>query len=190
MSNGPGTDPESWLDLHGDAMFAFARLRVGDRSLAEDLVQDALLAAIGAAERFREDASERSWLIGILKHKIVDHLRRASRERTLGSVDADGEFDAQFDATGHWVEAPTAWRAPDRALENDQLGDALAACIERLPEKLRAAFVLREVDGLETAEVIETLDISSANNLWVMLSRARSRVRKCLDGNWFGRTSK
>lgn len=186
MNGKPGTGPEQWLDLHGDALFAYASLRVGDRSLAEDLVQDTLLAAIGASAGFRGEASERTWLVGILKNKIVDHIRKAGRERAFSAPDgADEAFDAQFDPTGHWARAPARWRAPDLEAENAELRAALATCVERLPDSLRAAFVLREIDGYEGKEVVDMLGISSANNLWVMLSRARERVRRCMDTSWF-----
>ncbi|MEQ8662463.1 MAG: sigma-70 family RNA polymerase sigma factor, partial [Gammaproteobacteria bacterium] len=181
--------PELWLDMHGDALYAFAMLRVRHAATAEDLVQETLLAALDAHARFDGRASVRTWLIGILKHKVIDHLRKHGRE--IGA-DLDGllraeqaAWEAKFDPTGHWLERPHNWGDPAAIAENGALGAALEACIERLPEKARMLFVLREIDGLTTAELLEMLGISSAGNLWVMLSRARERLRACLEQGWF-----
>ncbi|MGE0487194.1 MAG: sigma-70 family RNA polymerase sigma factor [Gammaproteobacteria bacterium] len=182
-------DPEAWLDAHGDALYAFAMTRVRNSAVAEDLVQDTLLAALGAVAGFDGRSSERTWLIGILKHKLIDHLRRAGREQTVDTSDEDGAvWAARFDHTGHWVEPPRDWGDPARIAENDGLGRALAACIEHLPERQRVLFVLREVDGLDTDELLTLLGISSANNLWVMLSRARTALRDCVERTWLGGT--
>ncbi|MEQ8231814.1 MAG: sigma-70 family RNA polymerase sigma factor [Gammaproteobacteria bacterium] len=183
-------DPEQWLDLHGDALYAFAMLRVRNQAVAEDLVQETLLAALGAAHDFAGRANARTWLVGILKHKIIDHLRKAGRETREYTEEemplSDAQWSEKFDHTGHWIEPPRDWGDPAAVAENRALGAALEACIERLPEKARTLFVLREIDGLGTDELLATLGISSANNLWVMLSRARERLRTCLEQTWFG----
>lgn len=75
-------DPEHWLDAHGDALFRFALRRVQNESTAEDLVQETLLAAWSALERRSGESSERTWLVGILKHKIVDHSTRSASSRS------------------------------------------------------------------------------------------------------------
>lgn len=181
------SDPETWLDLHGDALYGYAVLRVREPAVAEDLVQETLLAALGARQGFKGAASERTWLIGILKNKLIDHLRRAEREQSFDpSVEDDGHFEAQFDHTGHWVSPPRAWSDPAFVAENAQLRVALFDCIGRLPERQRQLLVLREIDGLETDELLPLLAISTAGNLWVMLSRARERVRACLETRWAG----
>ncbi|MCB1749303.1 MAG: sigma-70 family RNA polymerase sigma factor [Gammaproteobacteria bacterium] len=180
-------DPEAWLDSHGDALYAFAMMRVRNAAVAEDLVQETLLAALGALAGFDGRSSERTWLIGILKHKLIDHLRRAGREQTADTTsDDEAVWNARFDHTGHWAEPPRDWGDPARIAENDGLRQALAGCIARLPERQRLLFVLREVDGLDTDELLDTLGISSANNLWVMLSRARAALRECIERTWGG----
>lgn len=182
-----GPDPATWLDEHGDALYAFALLRVRDASLAEDLVQDSLLAGLRSLDRFRGESSERTWLIGILKHKIVDHLRGSGRtvnvEQDLAELEA--EDAAYFDETGHWRGQIGEWADPERSLEREQFWQALHECIRRLPENLGTLFVLREVDGLDTGALMNALNISSENNVWVMLSRARQRLRRCLETSWF-----
>jgi len=182
----PAADPLKWLEEHGDAMYAYALLRVRERATAEDLVQEALLAALQAVDSFKGQSSERTWLIGILKHKILDHLRRAGRERPLDAGRIPGEdTEDYFDETEHWKKTVSEWDQPERSLENEQFWSAFNNCLERLPERLRMLYALKEIDGLETEEVLETLNISTTNNLWVMLSRARTHLRQCLEMNWF-----
>lgn len=187
MADGTATasDPELWLSRHGDALYAYALLRVREPALAEDLVQETLLAALGARERYAGTAQERTWLTGILKHKLVDHLRKALREETFSpNPEDEAEFAAKFDSTGHWNAPPAHWHDPAFIAENGELRDALVRCIGRLPDKQRQLLVLRDVDGHDTADLCALLEISTAGNLWVMLSRARERVRACLAALW------
>jgi RNA polymerase sigma-70 factor (ECF subfamily) len=179
-------DPIKWLDDHGDALYAFALMRVREPSQAEDLVQETLLAALGAVDNFKGESTERTWLTGILKHKVLDHLRRSGREKPLSDEDeANMEKASMFDETGLWTIKPGNWTEPERSLEQEQFWNTMSNCVEKLPEKLRTIYVLREFDGIETDVLLETLNISSKNNLWVMLSRARLQLRHCLETNWF-----
>ncbi len=181
------TAPETWLDQHGDALYGYAVMRVREPALAEDLVQDTLLAALSARARYKGEASERTWLIGILKNKLLDHLRRAGREQTYDpTVEDDGHFEAQFDHSGHWLSPPRAWSDPAFVAENAELRTVLFDCIGGLPERQRQLLVLRELDGMETDELLVVLAISTPGNLWVMLSRARERVRACVELRWQG----
>lgn len=179
----PKVDPSRWLDEHGDALFAFAMLRINNRATAEDLVQETLIAGMQA--NFKGQSSERTWLIGILKNKIVDFIRKHHREVTADFGPDMPEFDQAFDETGHWRAQLGAWAEPARDAENDALKVALAECIAALPDRMRTLFVLREVDGLDTEWLVKELDLSSKNNLWVILSRARERLRSCLQASWF-----
>lgn len=177
--------PERWLDDHGDALFGYAMLRVRDAALAEDLVQETLLAALSARGGFKAEAEPRTWLIGILKNKLVDHLRKWGREESFDATLIDDDtWSGKFDHTGHWQQPPAHWQEPAFIAENAELGAIMTTCIEHLPEKYRAVFVLREVDGVPTEELLALLGISSANNLWVMLSRARERLRACVERAW------
>ncbi|HCU53962.1 MAG TPA: RNA polymerase subunit sigma [Gammaproteobacteria bacterium] len=183
----PHTDPNTWLDQHGDALYRFALVRVRDSAVAEDLVQDTLLAALRAHERFAGQSSELTWLIAILKNKIVDHYRRHVREAPLPeSEDPDGLIDALFKKSNdHWLTVPAAWQDPDTSLENSQFWQAFTDCLQGLPARQAQAFTLTELDGLGTDELCKVLGVTSSN-VWVLLHRARLRLRECLEHGWFG----
>jgi len=185
-------DPERWVDEHGDALYRYALTRVRDGTVAQDLVQEAFLAALRAD--FAGRSSERTWLIGILKHKIGDHLRRLYREReTLAEEDAVTAGSELFDERGHWRNreglAPEGWgwRA-DKALEEKEFWGVLEQCLGSLSARTAEAFVLRELDALATDAICKVLNVT-ATNLWVMLHRARMQLRRCLELSWFGRAA-
>ncbi len=183
------SDPEQWLAAYGDALYSYALVRVRNPALAEDLVQETLLAALKARDRFAGQSSEKTWLIGILKHKLIDHLRRAHRQHQV--EDIEGEADrhamdqAAFDEQGNWKLPPGEWSRPDEALEQKEFWQAFQECLEGLPKHLADLFTLREIQGIESEEVRKTLEISTTNNMWVMLSRTRRRLRECLENHWF-----
>lgn len=176
-------DPESWVDAHGDALFRLALRRVRDTAIAEDLVQETLLAAMQNVESKIQISSERAWLIGILRHKVLDHFRRSSRDQKLYDASVD-PADPCFDGHGRWSMAPGDWGTPEKSLEQDEFWSAFNLCIDALPQNLRTTFALREFDGIGSEELSKALG-TTKNNLWVMLSRARQRLRNCLDSHWF-----
>ncbi|MGR9046436.1 MAG: sigma-70 family RNA polymerase sigma factor [Gammaproteobacteria bacterium] len=181
-----GSLPEQWLGLYGDILYRFSLARVRDPAIAEDLVQETLLAALKAKAHYAGQSSEQTWLIGILKHKIVDYFRKTSREKTQGYDDcvATEQEDDFFDREGHWQISLASWSKPERSLEQEQFYAVLQKCIGFLPPRMAHLFVLRELDGLESEEICRTMSISQ-NNFWVMMSRARVQLRHCLDLNWF-----
>ena len=184
---GPILDPEKWVDAHGDYLYRFALARVRNPETAEELVQEALLAALTARHSFRGRSTERSWLTAILKRKAIDWLRAEVRKRVRHEPLPDKWADGQFTRGGKWKKKPDEWSAddPGREMTRDDFRDALATCLDRLPARLRQAFVLRHVDEQAADDVCEAVGASSAN-LWVMLHRARLRLWRCLSVNWFG----
>jgi RNA polymerase sigma-70 factor (ECF subfamily) len=164
----------------------FALLQLRDRTAAEDAVQDALLAAIQGASGFAGQSSLRTWLVGILKHKIIDSIRKTAREQTLERSDGEGaeDLDAFFSDDGHFAEPPEDWATPERSLEERRFFEALERCLQALPTNTASAFTMRELMGLETAEICKELGISTSN-CWVMLHRARLSLRACLERTWF-----
>jgi len=184
-------NPLEWLDNHGDMLYRMALLRVGKPDLAEDLVQETLLSAWQARDSFKGKSSESTWLAAILKRKIIDHFRRSWRQVDLpdGLVTDDlvEDFMTTGEKAGHWKpeRAPAEWgRNPEALLQNSQLREILSYCINHLPESLSAIFVVREIDGMTTEEVCKEFSLSPSN-LWVILHRARTRLRRCLEKNWF-----
>jgi RNA polymerase sigma-70 factor (ECF subfamily) len=170
-------------------LLRYAAVQLRDAAAAEDAVQEALLAALAGESNFAGRSNLRTWLTGILKHKIVDAIRRQSRERTAAEQepgsDAD-EFDGLFDRRGHWEESPDAWEQPEGALGQKQFLAALEACLRALPERTARVFMMREHLGMETEEICKELGITPTH-CWVMLHRARMALRLCLQTNWFGK---
>ncbi len=175
-------DPAKWLEEHGDVLYRFALARLRDRTLAEDVVQETLLGALRNAKDFEGRAEVRTWLIGILRNKIADHLRRANRLR-------EESADRIFDDRGEWVAAPGEWHDPEGQLSSKAFQHAFQDCMGKLPDPLAEAFILREVEETDYEKVCDALEIS-ATNLSTRLYRARLLLRKCLEENWFGEGGK
>lgn len=180
------SDPATWVERHGNVLYRYALLRTQDAALAEDLVQETFLAALGARARFSGQSSEQTWLIGILKHKLIDHFRSQANARPEQGQPDDAAFvDSMFGPSGHWAQPPAAWANPEGALESQDFWRVFRACIHNLPSHLADLFILREINDLPSQDVCKVLEISTTNNMWVMLSRARMRLRECLDRHWF-----
>ena len=175
------TDAAGWLAAHGDALYRFARLRLGTRELAEDFVQDTFLAALASRNRFQGRSSTRTWLLAILRRKIVDHYRRSRSVRD--STDPDPAAQRYFRIDGHWLGAVTVEDTPD-LLADEEFRVVLDDCLNRLPPALAEAFVLREREGMDVEAVREVLALS-AGGLRVRLHRARLLLRDCLATRWF-----
>jgi RNA polymerase sigma-70 factor (ECF subfamily) len=178
---------EVQLDAHCGYLLRVARLQLRDESLAEDVVQETLLAALSGSG-FSGKSSLKTWLTGILKHKIVDAIRRKQREPLLASTfdeECDIEdLDGLFKANGAWDSPPAEWGDPEQALNRSQFFDMMDFCLEKLPPNTARAFMMREVMELDSDEICRELRIK-ANNLWVILYRARMALRECLEQNWF-----
>jgi RNA polymerase sigma-70 factor, ECF subfamily len=183
-------DAASWLDDHGDALYRYARTRVAQRELAEDLVQETLLAALVGREDFRGHSSVRTWLLAILRRKIADHYRK---KQVRVASDTDGaEVSSRrssieryvFGDSGFYRRPPARWKSPHQSLEERELREVLDRCLARLPPSFAVAFTLRELDQVPAAEIRNRLGLS-AGNLRVRLYRARLMLRECLEKNWF-----
>jgi RNA polymerase sigma-70 factor (ECF subfamily) len=162
-------------------LLRYASLQLRDPSLAEDAVQETLVAALAGEAGFQGRANLRTWLTGI--HTI----RRLARDAAAAPADADtAEFDTLFVDNGHWGDPPAAWADPDASLEQKRFFSALETCLERLPKKTAQAFMMREHLGLETAEICKELAITPTH-CWVLLYRARMALRECLEKDWFSK---
>ena len=180
--------PESWVDQHGDYLYSFARFRVRDQASAEDLVQETFIAALQNQKNFKAQASERTWLTAILKNKIIDYLRKQSREQPTDDIERFLNMSEDlFNAAGKWVSGPGKWSfAPSILYDKKEFWQALRRCLELLPKRLAQAFILREMDGMSHQEICKVLEISPSNS-WVVLYRARMGLKKCLGTSWFDR---
>ena len=180
----------SWLEAHGDYLFRFALSRLaGDTEQARDMVQETLLAAWKGRKDFAGRSAVRTWLVGILKHKITDHIRLQIRSRQLRE-DVEGDPTSDwFGADGHWLEAPKAWRAnPESLFEDIDFRRVLQRCLDALPALQRDVFTLRELGGEDSGTICNSCNIT-ATHLHVLMHRARMALRSCLDLNWFGRSA-
>jgi RNA polymerase sigma-70 factor (ECF subfamily) len=181
--------------LHADlealrpALVRFAVLQLRNEALAEDVVQDTLIAVLEKPDRFAGQSSLRTYVTGILKHKIVDVMRSSKREVQIdaGEDGSDADvIDALFKPDGHTVDMPRRWGDPDATLEQKDFFRMLEVCLEKLPARTARIFMMREWLELDTNEICKELRISTSN-AWVMLYRARVQLRECLDLNWFGK---
>lgn len=183
------SDPRQWVELHGNYLFRYALIRVRNPTVAEDLVQETLLAALQSKDRYNGDAPERSWLTGILKHKVIDHFRQMSRERTVSQSESlPDELESRFDDLGLWKREPALgpeeWGDDASALmQRKEFMAVLKQCLGKLPVRCADAFVLREMEGTESDRIQELLDVTPSN-FWVLLHRARMQLRLCLEQNW------
>jgi len=183
-------DSCEWLTAHGDYLFNLAGGQVRDPLAAEDLVQDTFLASLKARDRFSGRSSDRTWLVGILRHKIYDHLRRVCRERPARSENAAIRPDQEaWDDSVLWIhDVAEECMEPSRRMELAEFRQALEKAIGKLPTRIAQVFRLYEVEERPNREVCERLSISESN-LWVMLHRARKQLRQEL-GNWWSRGPK
>lgn len=191
------SDPATWVDAYGDYLYRYAYSRLRNQTAAEDLVQETFLAALRAHGSFAGQGSEKTWLVGILKHKLVDLLRKTSRETPLDSVaelssGTDEQFIGDGDEAGHWKPGfgPSEWGdRPDSAVEKKEFWMVLKKCTDNLPDRMAMIYTLYEIDELPGEAICKELGITSTN-LWVILHRARLQLRRCLELNWFGQTKK
>ncbi len=183
---------ENQLAEHRPYLLRFARLQLRNEAWAEDAVAETLLAALSKPQSFGNRSQLKTWLVGILKHKVVDILRQRQREVSLdeGAMD-DGSAnldELMFKADGHFASAPADWGNPEQDLSSRQFFEVLEACASKLPAAMGRVFLMREWLELSSEEICKELGLS-ATNLYVQLHRARLRLRECLELNWFGRTA-
>lgn len=178
-------NPNKWIVLYADYLYNYAITRVDDQDVAKDLVQETFFSGIKGKDNFRGQAAERTWLVSILKRKIIDHYRKVNSAK--GQKEVRMNFYEEGKKKGNWIEerVPQAWgNDAEKKIENSELKDALDACISNLPEKYRMVFLLKTVQKYETEEICNELGIT-ASNLWVIIHRARMQLRNCMEEKWF-----
>jgi RNA polymerase sigma-70 factor (ECF subfamily) len=178
-------NPNKWVQLHADYLFNYTISRINNHDLAKDLVQDTFFAGLKAKDNFKGLASERTWLIAILKRKIIDHYRKINSIK--GKAEVKMNFYTDGEREGEWIEerVPNRWEnEAEKIIENEELSTAIDKCIDNLPEKYALVFKMKTMQHFETEEICKELEIT-ASNLWVIIHRARTQLRKCMEDNWF-----
>lgn len=174
--NSVNTDPSEWVDRHGGFLFRYARSRLRDRVSAEEVVQETFVSALSALKQYSAKGTERAWLLGVLKRKIVDCIRR--RNRFESSLNSDDDMErVLFKSDGKWRSACAC--GPEAAVERAEFWKVLDSCLDRLPPRQRDVFALREIEGMSSRDICYQLGISPSN-LWVLLYRARLRLGPCM----------
>ncbi len=188
------SDPSTWIDKFGDYLYSYAMSRLNNSAVAEDIVQETFLAALKAKDNFAGASSEQTWFVGILKNKIVDYIRKASKETDLENIDfvpgEESNFIQSGPMTGSWVpqRRPADWKIDSQDMvEKKEFWKFLHYCLSTLPEKMALIFKLREMEEDKPEKICNDLKISSTN-LRVIMYRARSQMRTCLEKNWIGIT--
>ncbi|SEQ71131.1 RNA polymerase sigma-70 factor, ECF subfamily [Hyunsoonleella jejuensis] len=177
-------DPNKWIDLYSDYLFNYTITRVSDREIAQDLVQETFLAGLKSMKNFKGEASERTWLISILKRKIIDHYRKINSNKGKAEVRINYTDD---ESEGDWLEERVADpfdKTAEDTLQNSELGDAIHDCLGKLPQKQADVFKMKTILNYETEVICNELNIT-ASNLWVIIHRARTAMADCLKTNWF-----
>ena len=185
------TDPRfAEIESHRPYLVRYAMSQLGDGELAEEAVQEALVAALEGIDGFGGKSSLRTWLTSILRFKVFDLQRRAVADRNRlqaapDTAEDEAWIDELFDETGHWREAPQAWGNPEAAFEQRRFWEVFERCLDRLPPANGRVFVRRELAGDDT-DAICTAERITPSNCWVILHRARQSLRMCLETHWFG----
>ena len=174
-----------WIDNYADYLFNYAVTRVNNSDLAKDLVQDTFFAGLKSAKNFQGKSTERTWLVSILKRKVIGHYRKIDSKK--GQAEVRMNFYEHGENEGNWIEerVPQNWdNKTEKSIENEELKAQLETCIGFLPEKYEMVFRMKTIQGFETEEICKELEITSSN-LWVIIHRARTQLRKCMEDNWF-----
>ncbi len=178
-------NPDTWVDNYADYLFNYAVARVSDSEIAKDLVQETFFAGLKSAKNYKGDAAERTWLIAILKRKVIDHYRKINSNK--GKAEVRMSYNSNIDSEGDWLEEQVAdpySKLDNSDLENAELGLAIQDCIAKLPKKQALVFKMKTIQGISTEDICNELGINSSN-LWVIIHRARTTLMGCLNTNWF-----
>ena len=177
-------NPNKWIDLYSDYLFNYTITRVKDRDTAQDLVQETFFAGLKSMKNFKGEASERTWLVSILKRKIIDYYRKINSKK--GKAEVRINFSEDGDEDGSWLEKRVADpfdKTAEDNIENTELGLAIHHCLSKLPAKQAEIFKMKTILGYDTEAICNEFDIT-ASNLWVIIHRARTSLASCLEENW------
>ncbi len=177
-------NPNQWVDLYSDYLYNYTIVRVNSHEVAQDLISETFLAGLKSQKNFKGEASERTWLISILKRKIIDHYRKINS--TKGKAEVRMSYTDE-DAEGSWIEERVSDpfdKTAEDTMENEELGLAILNCLDGLNERQATIFKMKTIDGFDTEAICNEFDITPSN-LWVIIHRARNAMADCLETNWF-----
>lgn len=177
------TEVTRWVNEYADDLYQYTFQRVRDKPTAMDIVQEVFLSAWKNFESYRKDAAIKTWLLSILKNKIIDYYRS-----TVHSSTGDSGW-SYFDSQEHWTEesAPVEWNAGQvHKMEQDEFFRILAQCKDKLQQLQKMVFAMKHIDDMKSDEICRLLNIT-ASNYWVIMHRAKVQLRACLEVNWFTR---
>jgi len=186
-SNKIELSPSGWLKKYGDYLYSYAISRVNSRDHAQDLVQETLLAAFRTHQNFNEKSTVKTWLTTILRSKIVDYFRSKGQKLEVSWEDFRSPFISEEPMKGHWIDSktPDVWNVDAIAeIESDEFISILEMCLDQLPDNWRSVVSLKLLEDQKTDHICKELGISPSN-LWVIVHRAKLKLRDCLDKNWF-----
>lgn len=178
-------NPNNWVDAYSDYLYNYTIARINDKIIAQDIVQETFFAGLKSMKNFKGQASERTWLISILKRKIIDHYRKINSKK--GQAEIRMNYNSDAESEGDWLEERVADpfdKTAEDTIENTELGLAIHDCLGKLPEKQALVFKMKTIQGYETEAICNELNIT-ASNLWVIIHRARVALAACLEKNWF-----
>lgn len=176
-------EPENWVKKYGDMLLNYALVRVKERDMARDLVQDTFVTALKSIPTFRGEISEKNWLYLVLKTRILDFYKK-KKEVLESDMKKDDEDDDYFNDKGHWLKdkLPNEWTT-ERMVESEEFMQILLACKGKLNATQALVFTMKYLDGEEAEDICKELNIS-ASNYWVIVHRAKLQLRHCLEKNW------
>ena len=177
-------NPDQWVDKYADYLYNYTIVRVNDHIVAQDLISETFLAGLKSKNNFKGEASERTWLISILKRKIIDYYRKINSNKGKAEVHISYRDD---DGQGDWLEENAADpfdHTAENKMENKELGLAILECLDKLPEKQAAIFKKKTVENFDSEAICKEYNITPSN-LWVIIHRARKSMAECLEKNWF-----
>lgn len=176
-------NPDKWIDRYSDYLFNFTLARVNDRETAKDLISETFLSALKAMKDFKGGASERTWLVSILKRKIIDYYRKTNSQKAKAEVKINYRDENN---EGGWLEekvADPADRTAEDKMENNELRLAIFECLGQLNERQAKIFKMKTIDGVDTETICNEFNITPSN-LWVIIHRARAIMADCLEKKW------
>ena len=179
-------NPDRWVQDHGDYMYNYAYFRVQSKEVSEDIVQETFISALKAKDSFRGESTEITWLLAILKRKVIDYFRKQSSSKQKSFTDYALPFKDEGMFEGHWIadRAPNDWSfEADAVLNKDEFQEILDICLSLLPPKWRSVFVLKFMEEISSDEVCKEIGCT-ASNFWVIIHRARLKLRECIEIKW------